>query len=417
MSHTLVLKLYDLQTSESADISSIALTKKASRRLNLSKSFSVEVPSGDSLVTDVFGDGFPAMESGDRKLIVWRDGVTQPIFHGRVFTVERNGDGTKNRAVITAFDPGMELGYEMDDRAGRYLRDETGNFISPTFNGGGEISGGDLIFQAMTNSQQTGTESDPNPGEGPLPIDLTTGTFDTTIPPAIDMSILDDMDFPIMLGDLIARITQTGVCDVDLRPVDPSEGLDAYVMCALSAVNRLGSDQSASVHFDYWTGSKNAKGCRHVEDFATLCNKLYDYLGPRLNQNQWKANITPGTAGTTVDPSASRTRYGTFMQIREKDSIGTESSSRPMYIVEWNAEAGLRIIPRNMLFITPNSDDKALYLPFGDDYDVGDLVAVNIGGDLGLSVAAAQRVYGYDVEWSRENVERVSELIASADAE
>jgi hypothetical protein len=413
MSHTITAKLYDLQTDESADISSIALTKSMSRRLNLTRSMKIEVPAGHALVTDVFGDGYPAMNKGDRKLLVWQDG--EIIHHGRVFTVERVGDGTRNRAVITSFDPGMELGYDADDRAGRLVRDDTGNFISPTFNGGGEISGGDLIYQAFTNSQQTGTESDPNPGEGPLPIDLTTGDFDIDIPPAIDLSVIDQMPWPYYLGDFVAEITSTGVVDVNLRPIDPTEGLDPYHMCALSAVNQFGTDHSGTVHFDYWTGSKNASYCRHVADFATICNKLYDYLGPRKNQNQWRANITPGSPGTLVDPTDSRDRYGIFMALRIFDSLGTESSSRPMYIAAWNAEQGLRIEPRDMLFLTPAPDEKALFAPF-TDYDVGDLTAVNVGGDFGLTLAEAQRIYGFDVTWSREGVQRVSELITSADA-
>jgi hypothetical protein len=419
VSHTVTAKLYDLQSNELADISSIALEKGLKRRLNQARSFTITAPAGHSLLTTVADDGYPNLRKGNRKLLVWEDGDI--IFHGRVFTVERHGDGTKNEATITAFDPWMELGYDADDRAGRPVRDETGNFIDPKFvssvDSGDAISGPDLIRQVLTYSQGTGTESDPNPGEGPLPIDLDTGDFDVDVPPAVDLSVVDSADWPVLIGDFVNQLIETGVVDVDMRPVDPSEGFDPYVMVALSAVSSQGTDRSGTVHFDYWTGSKNASDCRHVEDFTTICNKLYDYLGPRRDTKHWKANITPGAPGTTVDPSASRALYGgEFMAIRVFDSVGFEAQSRPLYMALWNAEQGLRVEPRDMLFITPSSDEKALSEPPAD-FDVGDLVAVNVGAEFGLPLAEAQRVYGYDKTWSREGVARIAGLLTSADAE
>lgn len=411
MIHDLEIKLWNLDTSESSDITDVCLSRSAKVLHNWTRTFTVEVPAGHASITTAFADGDPAARRGNRKLIVKRDGSV--IHHGRLFNIERAGDGTRNRATITSFDPLMELGYESDDRAGRPVRDATGNFISPVFNAGAPIAPGDLIQQILTNSIQTGDESDPTPGEGPLPIDLDEGTFDLT---GTDVNPRDNMQWPMMVGDFIQSIVDTGQADIYLRPVDPAEGLDPYFMVSLSVVNLFGTDKSGTVHFDYWTGSKNAKTARHVEDFAPINNKLYDYLGPRLTQNRWKGNITPGTAGTTVDPTASRDKYGVFMQIREFDSVGRENDPaiRPLYIAGWNAEQGYRVEPRDMLFLTPNPDAKAVFEPY-DDYNVGDLVAVNVGGDFGVNIAAVQRVYGWSVEWDREGVERVSELLVSAD--
>lgn len=419
MSHTVTAKLYDLDSNELADISGIALERSLKRRLNMARSFVISnLPAGDPLLTSLAGDGYPNLRKGNRKLLVWEDGNI--IFHGRVFTVERNGDGKENLATVTAFDPWMELGYEGDDRAGRPVRDETGNFINPTFvssvDGLDPISGPDLIRQALTNSQQTGDETDPTPGEGPLPIDLASGDFDLDVPPAIDLSVIDTMDWPVLCGDFISQLVETGVVDVDMRPVDPTEGFDPYIMVALSAVSSFGTNRTATVHFDYWTGDKNAAGCRHVEDFATINNKLYDYLGPaQPGGTRWKTNITPSHPGATVDPTASRALYGgQFMSIRILDSIGTESSARPLYIALWNAEQGYRVEPRDLLFITPNPDTAALY-EAPADYDVGDLITINTGAELGLALAEAQRIYGYDKQWDRQGVARYSQLLTSAD--
>ena len=432
MAHTVTCILYDLQSNEIADITGIALEKTLQRRLNLFRVMTVQAPANHPLLTDTYTDGYRNLRRGNRKLIVWEDGGPgdQPIFHGRVWTVERNGDGTKNLVTITAYMPLAELGYESNDRAGRPVRGSTvqptagspfanydGNFIYPKFASSiadqTGISGPDLILQVLTNSQNTGAESDPTPGEGPLPIDLTTGTFDLDVPPAVDLSPFDTMDWPVLIGDFIQQLCQTGVCNIDDRPVDPSEGFDPYVMSVITARSSIGTDRSDTVHFDYWTGSYNAKACRHVEDFSTGDNKLYDYLGPRVDTFRWRGNITPGAPGTLVDPTESRALYGQFMSIRVLDSLGTEASSRPLYLALWNAEQAFRVEPRDMLFITPADDEKGLFTAPGD-FDVGDLVAVNVGPDLGVEFAGAQRVYGYDLTWNREGIRTVSQIIAAA---
>jgi hypothetical protein len=410
--HTLALKIYDLNSNLLADITTIALEKTLTRRLNLPRQLTFTCPAGNSLLTSTAGDGYANLRRGNRKVIMWRNGVV--VFHGRIWIVERSGDGETNRVTVTCFDPLMELGLD-NDTAGRPVRDATGNFITPKFNAGGPVSGGDLILQVLQNSIQTGVESDPTPGEGQLPIALT-GTFNTSIPPAVDLSPIDSMPWPVNIGAFISQLVDSNVVDIHMRPVDPAEGLGTYFMVELSAVNKHGTDKSGTVHFDYWTGSHNCKAARHVADFSTACNKLYDYLGPRIDKQRWRGNITPGSPGTTVDPTSSRALYGTFMSIRIYDSTGTENAARPLYTALWNAEALLRQEPRDMLFLTPATDAAALFDPFSD-YEPGDLVSVNTGGDFGVTISAVQRVYADTISWNRENLETVGELTTSADAE
>lgn len=420
MTHTLTVGLANLDTSEGVDITDICLKKKMTRRLNLTRAFTVEVPANHPTITDVFGDGGQVGRESDRKMIVYRDG--NPIVHSRVMLDERVGDGRKERQTLTAFDAQMELGYDADDRAGRVVRDATGNFINPTFAGTGSggaavVSGPDLLYQVLTNSMN----SDPLIGEGAFPIDLG-GTFDLDVPPAIDLSVLDTMDWPILIGDLLNQLLATDCFDIDLRPLGIGELSDGYKMVQLSALNRFGSDKSGTVHFDYRTGSYNAARVRYIADFATICNKLLDYLGPRLTVQRWRANIAPDSPGVIPDVAPSRARFGgpdggQIIQIRIKDSIGSESSSRPLYLADYNAELGLRLLPRKLLYITPSIDTASkpvLFEPF-DDYDVGDEVAMNISR-LGLSLAAKQKIHGFDVEWDRNGVERVSEFLTSAEA-
>ncbi len=425
---TITAKLYDLQSNLLADISPIALEKSLKRLHAGPRTFTIESIAGHPLLKTVpmGGDGYPNLWSGNRKLVVWEAGITDPIFHGRVFNAERVGTGGRNVPItITAFSSDMGLGFEADERAGRPVRDHTGNFINPTFvssvDGGAAISGPDLIKQALTYSQGPDPESGAHPGEGPLEIDLVSGTFDLAVPPAVDLSCVDSMDWPVLCGDFVQQLVQTGVCDYNLRPLAPGTGknlagvLDPFVMEELSARSRIGTDRSATVHFDYDTGARNASGIRHLQDFSKICNKLYDYLGPRKTKTRWAGNITPGSPGTTVDPTASRVLYGSqFMWIRIYDSVGTENSSRPLYLALWNAEQGFRVFPRDLLYITPSKGDKALYDAL-KDYDAGDDVAVNAGGSLGLDLTATQRLYGFTKTWSRENVSQVSELLTSAE--
>jgi hypothetical protein len=448
------IQIYDLGTTMLADISGIAFEPSVTVAHNLARVLQFSAFAGHTLLTTLAGDGFPNLDEGDRKIVVWdggdTPGVDDPIFHGRVFLTERVGDGTSNIVSVTAYQPMMELGYEADDRAGRPVRGSSaqpvagtpfghydGNFIDPLFAssepGQAEISGPDLILQVLTNSQHTDGESGPAPGEGPLPIALT-GTFDTVVGvgAAVDLTCELQIDWPIMIGDFIQSLVETNVVDVYERPLNPGTGLnlagaaDPYIMVELSSVSKLGSDKSATVHFDYWTGSHNAKGCRLLRDFSTVCNKLYDNLGPRLTKERWKGLIAPNTAETAsldTPVAASRARYGgppgathpgTFMWIRAFDTLGNENSSRPLYLALWLAEQGLRLDPRGILYITPAIGEHSLYTA-PQDFEVGDEVAINTGTEFGVTLAEKQRVYGYTKSWDRQGVPSLSQIVTSAD--
>ena len=443
MSHVVTAKIYDLGTNVLADISGISLTKEMTRQLNGARSFKITAPAADSLLTTVAGDGYPNLhDGGNRKLVVWEDGnpaVDDPIFHGRIFMVERAGDENDVLVTITAYDPYLELGYEGDNRAGRVVRDDTTtvfgdpSFFTPKFTSsvGGQtgISGPDLIQQILTNAQQDPT---PNPvqGEGPLPIDIVSGIWDLLVPPALDVNPVDSADWPVLAGDFIAQLIATDAVDFDLRPIRPGTGLnissvaDDYIMVEASSKSKMGTDRSATVHFDYLTGSHNAKAARQVCDFSTHCDRLWYELGPKLNHGNWRGDITPHTPSVSdilTEFDASAVKYGGpdahkgyNASIRVLDSLGTENSSRPLYLALYRAEAKWRLEPRKLLYVTPNPDAKALFEP-PQDYDVYDLVQINTGAGFGVALSEKQRVHGYTKTWTAEGVAEVSELLTSAD--
>lgn len=422
----LIAKLYDLESNELADISTgVMLERRCSVRENLPRGFTFTAPSNLEALTAIEADDdLPNLVEGARKLIVWEeDRDDTPIFHGRCFDCEWNGNGRPGSNLVTArfFDPMYELGSEGEDRAGRPIRDVTGNFIQPTF--GDPKTGAELIYEWLVNSQQEGTESDPTPGEGPLPIYIDESNFSSTVNLAMD----NFMSWPLLIGDGIKLLIATGVIDYFARPVDPSESLtpalDPYHMVDLSVgdTGSLSADVSGTVHFDYWTGSRNAREARLIGDFRTVCNKLYDYFGPPLRPPLvWGANLTPGSPGVDgLDAAiaASRALYGgQFMMIRFFDQL-VRSATDPNNIALWIGEAGYRVAPRRLLFITPRSGSKALFRPFGRDFEAGDVVAINTGADFGVAMAADQRVLGYDATWTRNNVMRVSQLVTSADVD
>lgn len=442
MSHVVTVKIYDLGTNVLADISGISLTRSMTRVLNGARSFQVSAPANSSLLTATAADGFPNLyDGGNRKLVVWEDGdpsTDDPIFHGRIFGVERSGDENAALVTITAHDPYIELGYEADNRAGRVVRDNTAtlvgdpSFLTPVFSptpSQAGISGPDLIQQILTYSQMD-PSTNPVQGEGPLPIDVVSGTWDLDVPPAIDVNPVDSADWPVLVGDFINQLIATDAVDLDLRPVRPGTGLnvdsvsDDYIMVEASSVSKMGTDRTATVHFDYLTGSHNAKAARQECDFSLHCDRLWYELGPRLDKKHWRGDITPHGALhpgllTLMDDSADKyggpdTKKGYNASIRVFDSLGSENASRPLYEALYRAEVTWRVEPRRLLYITPNPDSKALFEP-PQDYDVYDVVQIKTGSGFGVVLDEAQRVHGYTKTWTAEGVAEVSELLTSAD--
>ena len=445
----MLVRIYDLGTNVIADISGISLTKSMTRQLNGARSFQLTAPAGHSLLTTVAADGYPNLyDGGNRKLVVWEGpangtppdpAVDDPIFHGRIFTVERVGDPNEKTVSVVAFDPWMELGYEGDNRAGRVVRDNTRtsvgdpSFFTPKFTSsiGGQtgISGPDLIQQILTYSQSDPT-TNPIQGEGPLPIDVISGTWDLAVPPALDVNPVDSADWPVLVGDFVNQLIATDAVDLDMKPVIPGTGknlsgaADPYVMVEASSVSKMGTDRSATVHFDYDTGSFNAQAARQECDFSTFCDRLWYELGPKLNHGHWRGDITPHGAAnpdilTLFDAAAAKyggpdAKKGYSASIRILDSLGTETSSRPLYEALYRAEAKWRLEPRRLLYVTPNPDAKALFDP-PTDYDVYDLVQINTGPGFGVVLNEKQRVHGYTKTWTPEGVAEVSELLTSAD--
>jgi hypothetical protein len=386
-------KLCDLATdSELVDLTPRALSAKLSPRLNRPLTTVYELPADDSTLRALALDGDLNLTVGTRCIKAFQGGTLRA--NTLVWNLEYQGDADTTKVMVTGYDPMILLRF-------RPVRDSTGNLVDPTF--ASPIAGATILKNAIDNSVTY---------EGALPITTTGGTFNTTIPPATNLAA-ELTDWPTTIGDLLTLLTDTGVVDVVM---DPIEG--AGLLARLSILNQRGTDRTGAVHFDYATGAHSIQNIRRVFDMDQLCNKLYYYLGPKKTTTRWAGNITATETGLEAYDAlqtASRAKYGTYMDIRIYDSNGTENSARPLFHQLWKEEVTLRVSPRELLYVQPTTD--AGFEPF-TDFNIGDTFSLNASDIIGPTFTGAiQRIYGFDVDIDADGVQRVGELICSADAE
>lgn len=390
--------------TEILDLSELC-TKTISPRLSRPLGQTIVLP-GD--LPEIRGDAFdgrPILEVGTRILKAYQDGQLRG--NGTIWNMQPAGDENNTSIMATAWDPIMYTQF-------RPIRDAGGAFANPTFPS--PISGAEILQLAIANSITF---------DGALPIDLT-GPIASSVDLAADLS-----NWPIKIGDLITTLAASGALDVGMIPVDTHLGFPAGILGQFIAADRLGSDLSASVNFDYGTGDFSLANLRRSFDLAELCNRLYYYLGPPVQTASdpggtahYKGNITATETGAgpgTEDLSAylalelaSRALYGTFFDAKIFDDTDIESSARKLFHQLFKNEVQLRVKPRELLYVTPAAGAGCPFRPF-IDYGVGDTVTVNASDIVGPAISGAkQRIYGFDVQINEDGVERVSELIASA---
>lgn len=413
-------EIADLTNTVLADVTGIAMEKRLAPRLNRAGQVTFKTPlygttpagvNVSTILEPDAGDGYPTLCTGNRRLIVKKSGTA--VMNTYIWTVERSGGPNDAYADVVCFDPLIRWQTRWaQDADGSIVDGVVDDLSDPDFgkpildlpvgavdDDALAVSGGDLIKQMIDNTIAN---------NGPLGL-TTGGTFDTTIPPAADVSFALT-DWPTKIGDLAALLFSAGVVDVVLAPVVAA----GEPMATLSAVNQAGSDLTATVTFDWQAGAKNASNARHVESMDEFANVIRYFLGPRLRPNRWRGSIDSTTSGITTDPTASRALYGDYVDFPIFDSRGTENTVREIYKRLYNSELAYRMVPRTTIGITPQAGKAAE--PFSD-YNLGDLVNCNIGPHLGLEIVdAAVRVFGIDIQITDEGVERVGELLLMEDA-
>lgn len=423
--------------TELADIAGVASDKSIRRALGRPTSVSFLVPSDHDLIWTPAGDGLPFLCSGYRQMMVELDGPG--LFANTVvWSLEDEGDEDGIYTRVTCYDP----------RAfwpARPARDMDGDFTDPTFMRDNDT--GPAILQGLLDaSENAGPPGPPDTAEGPTFLDWTTGNW-----PGGGVSLAAaPTNFPMYISEIVHLLQSTGQFDVDVVPVDSGDimgRVDTYH-------GNLGQDLTGSVHLDYFTGSNNARAIRRSEDMTNTRNKIFRYLGSRLDLQHWRANITgddpflPGNSlggvGTPGGPgiggalptrpnygiagppqlgdilAASRDGIGVMMEIQIVDDQGNEDSVRPLQRRIWQMESLFRANPRRMLYLEPARPGLAApgvtdLIEVGD-FDVGDLIALNVGSEAREAVTnMVQRVYAYTVTVDDEDVVSVGEIEASPD--
>lgn len=392
------------------------MNKQIKRRLNRPAMCSFRVPS--YLVRDIQFDGRPLLCTGYRTLSVTLD-ATGLFFHGIVWTIHEDGDEDMVYSQVTCYDPMVIWRY----RPARDLVDsysgEAGNLSDPSFLAR-NMTGPQIMEEILLASENPALI--PGEAEGPTRLNLSASTFATG---GSDLSGAPT-NWPMTIAEIASLLTNTGELDIIIEPT-----IELGIPSNLGRVHCFngdyGNDLTSSVHFDYAAGDFNARLFRRTEDMSTIANKNFYFLGPRLDQQHWRSNVTgdhpdlPNPPGGKVHPAptgplgvliaSSRNELGVYMQIGIYDNFGSEFAAYPLFLRQWQVESLLRANPRNMVYITPVRNGA-----FGPgDFDVGDLITVNIGDKARVTESGAQRVYAYTIDIDDDAVEALGELETSPD--
>lgn len=406
------------------DVASIASNKSLTRKLNRPAECSFRVPS--YLVNTIQADGFPLICEGRRQLAVTLDS-TGLFFHGIIWNVEDDGDEDMVYTQVTAYDPMVIWRWRpARDNVDSYSGD-AGNFSDPSFIQRNQT--GPQIMQEIL----TATESPariPSLAEGQTFLDLASSTWagggaDLRGAPT---------NFPMTIAEIASLLTNTGELDIVVTPSTAlgtgNEGFE-HLGTVHCYNGNYGTDRTGTVHFDFATGNDNVRLFRRTGAMDTIGNKLWYYLGPKLDQQHWRYGLTgdspdlPNPPGGDVNPYVpgasplgdiiqdSRDAFGVYMQITAYDSFGNETGAFPLYARTWQVESLLRAQPRQMVYVTPTRDDPNGFEP--GDFDIGDLVTINVGNKARVASSGASRVYGYTIDIDDDAVEALGELVTSPD--
>lgn len=451
------------------DISSIAFDKSATRRLANMGECTFRVPS--YLVSEIQDDGYPLITRGRRQIELVTD-FAGLYHHGVIWTLEDEGDADMAYTRVTSYTPRIYWRYRpvrngvnsIFNNVTNTYRHSIGDFSDPDIIARNR-SGPQIIEEALFASENTltngGTEG-PDNAEGQLMMDLAASSF------AVGGADLRGAptDYPMSIEDLVSLLESTGEVDCVETPIIGSVGLEGFQNLATLAVyngnfgrNLTGVAQTVKnvvipsdgyVHFDYATGSYNVANFRRSEDMTIACNKLWDYLGQREDLQHWHANVTGSAFGpfsifNTMRPPGgesvdslndpvgppwtdnqlgeiiynSRQAFGVLMLIGVYDNFGSEQSAFELYARLWQIESFLRANGREMVYITPTSTSEG-ETPPGDvflpgDFDIGDLIEINMGAKSRIAESGASRVYAITINIDDDGVESIGELETSPD--
>jgi hypothetical protein len=340
-----------------------------------------------------------------KTLWVIRNGTL--VFNGLLRRIRVRGDGERASAICTFFDPMILWPW-------RRVRDDTGNFSKPTFPN--PVTVGELLFAALSNS-----EAYENGGVGSeVFVALGTDTSTENVYSALG-------NFPLSIGELASLLASTGMGEWF---ISPSNVASSTTLGTLNVADRMGTDKSATIAFEYGTGAHNVAEAQYDEDASYFCNALW-YFFDKIDDQHWNANITrddpyfPDPPDTALQAAidASRSAYGYWQDMRFFDEVDITGSlsdppdplaaDRMLWRRLWQFEQSLRLRPKRLAFGVPTEEAPRPW----DDWFLGDWVTIDYAG-LGIAgVAGRQRIYGFSVRPQNESNEELVSLLTTKDGE
>lgn len=423
---------------DGVDFSDCALNGSVTRRLNRPAQAQIKIP---------YDCAAGCSGPGQRlKISIPLGGTMNELFfHGMVMDWELEGGEDMGYITMNAMDP-MELWSKRIARDGPDSADP-GDFSNPLmFTGQDYVPSGPQIIQNMLYQSDDG--SDQEVGDGTLFLDLNLSTFASSGTPLY----AGPQDWPMTIMEVVNLIVSTGECDVVITPID-----DGTNMGIVDVYNgRYGTDLSGSVVFEYGTGALNVRALRWNKDMSNLSNKIWYYGGPKIHtiadpdavqhwcwnitgddccftgvdgphctctspssaqfEDVWTNQVEPCRGSGEGSPGDSRGDYGVRMEVQIFDAasencIGPDGFDvdRDLYRWLWLAESWARCQPRELIHITPIRGTAI------GDFDIGDLVGVEIGSQICGGASGAQRVYEYTISWTEDGPLELSELQTSSD--
>lgn len=311
---------------------------------------------------------------------------SEMIFSGKIAQPQASGDADTKYTELTAFDHLISCGE-------RQVKDSTGNLITPVFFA---TDAPGMFFEMIQNTAAV------DPGPFPLSVFSYAGG-------GVDLSF-DFMNFPMTIEQMRQLLVATGQMDVFLTPGIGSSTLDL-------TNGDGGNDLSASVSYEYATGSHNARVATITVDSTEIVTALWYLLAPRLTKTRYKGSITrtaPHVGGTwpaslLAKIATSEALYGFRQRIDIKDETGLANTIRPFYEAEWAGEANIVAEPKTIASVLPNRGTFPAFRP-------GDLISV-ASGVLNGGFSGAQRVYEFEVSEDADGVVELTDIITSADQE
>jgi len=334
--------------------------------LNRPCSVTGKIASDSSVVNSVYGDGYPYLNEGNRTLKCYRyeSGDWVLRFAGILWTVGDEGDVDMGYTSFTAFDP-----YQFLFR--RMIRRNDGNLKKT-------VTLANNAAAAVKRHIDKTIEF-----AGPCYIDTSDGFFE---PALVYLTMQYEQEY---LARAFSEVTDTGVVDIIMDPVDRTDG----ILVTANAVSQRGDDKSGSVQFQWDVGSRGVSEWKRDLDMDTLANSITNFSGDKKLTSFVEDSTSQGIYGVMEDARV-------LTDILHQDSLDA--------LTEW--ELSMRKDPRENIAVLPLPETGSFVF---DDYFLGDIVTVECSSNAREAVSGQQRIYGITLDVDDEGVERVTELRVS----